>query len=150
MFEIDFKFVEPFELGSGEILSSFELRASVYGKLNADKSNAVLVFHALTGSSRIGDWWEGVIGEGKGLDTSKYAFVCVNYLGSCYGSTSGKLLKKKGLELQKSASACHRARYCPHQCSFDGFFGNQKNFRLWSAAASAECWRYNLGRSFLI
>jgi homoserine O-acetyltransferase len=97
MFEIDFKFVEPFELESGEILSSIELRASVYGKLNADKSNAVLVFHALTGSSRVGDWWEGVMGDGLGLDTSKYAFVCVNYLGSCYGSTSGKLLKKKGL-----------------------------------------------------
>lgn len=101
MFEIDFKFVEPFELESGEILSSIELRATIYGKLNTDKSNAVLVFHALTGSSRIGDWWEGVIGDGKGLDTSRYAFVCVNYLGSCYGSTSGKLLKKKGLNYKK-------------------------------------------------
>jgi homoserine O-acetyltransferase len=94
MFEIDFKFVEPFVLESGEVLPSFELRATIYGKLNADKSNAVLVFHALTGSSRIGDWWEGVIGPGKGLDTSKYAFICVNYLGSCYGSTSGSSLKK--------------------------------------------------------
>ena len=80
MFEIDFKFVEPFVLESGEVLPSFELRATIYGKLNADKSNAVFVFHALTGSSRIGDWWEGVIGPGKGLDTSKYAFICVNYL----------------------------------------------------------------------
>lgn len=94
MFEIDFKFVEPFVLESGEVLPSFQLRATIYGMLNADKSNAVLVFHALTGSSRIGDWWEGVIGPGKGLDTSKYAFICVNYLGSCYGSTSGSSLKK--------------------------------------------------------
>lgn len=101
MFEIDFKFVEPFVLESGEILSSIELRATIYGKLNADKSNAVLVFHALTGSSRVGDWWEGVMGDGKGLDTSRYAFICVNYLGSCYGSTSGKLLKKKGLNYKK-------------------------------------------------
>jgi homoserine O-acetyltransferase/O-succinyltransferase len=101
MFEIDFKFNEPFALESGEILSSFELRCTIYGKLNADKSNAILVFHALTGSSRVGDWWEGVIGDGLGLDTSEYAFVCVNYLGSCYGSTSGKLLKKKGLNYKK-------------------------------------------------
>ena len=94
MFELDFKFVEPFILESGEVLPSFDLRANVYGKLNADKSNAILVFHALTGSSRAGDWWEGVIGDGLGLDTSKYAIICVNYLGSCYGSTSGSSLKK--------------------------------------------------------
>lgn len=92
--EIDFKFDEPFELESGEVLNCFQLRCTIYGRLNEDKSNAVLVFHALTGSSRIGDWWEGVIGHGKGLDTSEYAFVCVNYLGSCYGSTSGSSLKK--------------------------------------------------------
>lgn len=97
MFEIDFKFDKPFTLESGEIIRNFELRCTIYGKLNEDKSNAVLVFHALTGSSKIGDWWEGLIGDGKALDTSKYAFICVNYLGSCYGSTSGKLLKKKGL-----------------------------------------------------
>jgi homoserine O-acetyltransferase len=101
MFEIDFKFNEPFTLESGEILDSFELRCTIYGKLNADKSNAVLVFHALTGNSRVGDWWKGVIGEGKSLDTSKNAFICVNYLGSCYGSTSASSLKKHGLKYKK-------------------------------------------------
>ena len=101
MFEIDFKFDEPFTLESGEVLDSFQLRCTIYGKLNEDKSNAVLVFHALTGSSRIGDWWEGVIGNGKGLDTSEYAFICVNYLGSCYGSTSGSSLKKLGKSYKK-------------------------------------------------
>lgn len=101
MFEIDFKFNEPFTLENGEILDSFQLRCTIYGKLNAAKSNAVLVFHALTGSSRIGDWWEGVIGAGKGLDTSEYAFICVNYLGSCYGSTSGSSLKKLGKSYKK-------------------------------------------------
>jgi homoserine O-acetyltransferase len=94
--EIDFRFDESFELESGEILDSFQLRCTIYGRLNEDKSNAVLVFHALTGSSRIGDWWEDVIGHGKGLDTSENAFICVNYLGSCYGSTSGSSLKKLG------------------------------------------------------
>ncbi len=57
MFEIDFTFNEPFELASGEVLDEVRLRCTIYGRLNADKSNAVLVFHALTGSSRIGDWW---------------------------------------------------------------------------------------------
>jgi homoserine O-acetyltransferase len=102
MFEIDFKFDEPFTLESGEILDSFQLRCTIYGKLNADKSNAILVFHALTGSSRIGDWWNGVMCDGCALDTSEYAFVCVNYLGSCYGSTSAKSLKKPGKGYKKN------------------------------------------------
>ena len=102
MFEIDFKFNEPFTLESGEVLDSLQLRCTIYGKLNEDKSNAVLVFHALTGSSRIGDWWNGVMCDGCALDTSQYAFVCVNYLGSCYGSTSAKSLKKLGKSYKKS------------------------------------------------
>lgn len=69
MFEIDFKFSEPFTLESGEILSPLDLRCTIYGKLNAEKSNAVLVFHALTGSSRIHEWWSDVLGDGLGLDT---------------------------------------------------------------------------------
>ncbi len=103
MFEIDFKFVEPFELESGEIIDSIDLRCTIYGKLNADKSNAVLVFHALTGSSRIFDWWRGILGTELGLDTSHFAFVCINYLGSCYGSTSAKTLNKKAKMRGKNA-----------------------------------------------
>lgn len=96
MFEIDFTSNEPFVLESGEELYEVKLRATVYGKLNDDKSNAILVFHALTGSSRIGDWWNGLICDGCALDTSRFAFVCVNYLGSSYGSTSARTLKKRG------------------------------------------------------
>jgi homoserine O-acetyltransferase/O-succinyltransferase len=95
MFEIDFTFNEQFKLESGEVLDSFSLRCTIYGKLNADKSNAVLVFHALTGSSRVGDWWNGLMCDGCALDTSQFAYVCVNYLGSCYGSTSAKALQKQ-------------------------------------------------------
>lgn len=95
MFEIDFRFNEPFVLESGEVLDEVRLRCTVYGRLNADKSNAVLVFHALTGSSRVGDWWNGVVCDGCALDTSELAFVCVNYLGSCYGSTSARSIKIK-------------------------------------------------------
>jgi len=95
MFEIDFLINEPFELESGEVLTELKLRTTIYGKLNADRSNAVLVFHALTGSSRIHEWWNDVIADGGALDTSKDAFICVNYLGSCYGSTSAKTLKRR-------------------------------------------------------
>ncbi len=95
MFEIDFKFDEPFKLECGEEIRPLDLRCTIYGKLNADKSNAVLVFHALTGSSRIADWWSDILGDKCGLDTSEFAFVCVNYLGSCYGSTSAKTLERK-------------------------------------------------------
>ncbi|MCU0238612.1 MAG: alpha/beta fold hydrolase, partial [Pyrinomonadaceae bacterium] len=59
------------------------------------------VFHALTGNSRVGDWWNGVMCDGCALDTSKYAYVCVNYIGSCYGSTSASSLKKQGLKYKK-------------------------------------------------
>ncbi len=93
MFEIDFKFCEPFRLESGADLLSLDLRCSIYGQLNHEKSNAVLVFHALTGSSRITEWWSEMLGVGKALDTEKFAFVCVNALGSCYGSTDAKNIK---------------------------------------------------------
>ena len=95
MFEIDFTFNDPFTLESGEVLPEVKLRATVYGELNPERSNAILVFHALTGSSRIGDWWNGLMCDGCALDTSEFAFICVNYLGSCYGSMSARSLKKR-------------------------------------------------------
>ncbi|MEP6789286.1 MAG: homoserine O-acetyltransferase [Acidobacteriota bacterium] len=102
MFEIDFTINEPFQLESGEVLPEVKLRATIYGKLNPVRSNAILVFHALTGSSRVGDWWNGIVGDGCALDTSEYAFVCVNYVGSCYGSTSASTLKKRRAKRGKS------------------------------------------------
>ncbi|MGB7069083.1 MAG: alpha/beta fold hydrolase [Pyrinomonadaceae bacterium] len=88
VFELDLTVNSPFRLESGVILPQLRLRTTIYGRLNGDKSNAIHVFHALTGSSRIADWWPGMIGDGKALDTSKHAFICINYIGSCYGSTS--------------------------------------------------------------
>lgn len=87
--EDDFISDEPFALASGEVLPELKQRYAIYGELNAAKSNAVLVFHALTGSARIHEWWSDLIGANRALDTNKFAFVCVNALGSCYGSTSG-------------------------------------------------------------
>jgi homoserine O-acetyltransferase len=62
-------------------------RVSIYGEPRPDGSNVVLVAHALTGSSRVRDWWGGIAGPGKLLDTNVLAVVGINALGSCYGST---------------------------------------------------------------
>jgi homoserine O-acetyltransferase len=85
--EGDFALDEPFELVSGNILPDLMQHYAIYGELNRWCDNAVLVFHALSGSARIDEWWPDLIGAGKALDTDKYCFICANYIGSCYGST---------------------------------------------------------------
>ena len=85
--ETDFVADEKFTLESGAVLPELVQHYAVFGEINADKSNVSLVFHALTGSARIDDWWHDVIGAGKALDTRENAFICINFLGSCYGST---------------------------------------------------------------
>lgn len=78
------------------MLESYKLAYETYGKLNTEKSNAIIVYHALTGSHHAagryeGDkksgWWDPLIGDGKILDTTKYFVICVNVIGSCFGST---------------------------------------------------------------
>jgi len=91
------QFGEPLQLACGQWLSRFELAYETYGTLNADKSNAVLVCHALNASHHVaghyaGDaenvgWWDNMIGPGKPLDTRRFFVVGVNNLGSCFGST---------------------------------------------------------------
>jgi homoserine O-acetyltransferase len=89
-------FDKPLYLESGRILDCFELRYETYGELNADKSNTIVIFHALTGSHHVaglydGDrkagWWDPLVGDGKVIDTLKYFVICVNVLGGCHGST---------------------------------------------------------------
>jgi homoserine O-acetyltransferase len=90
------EFNEPLYLESGRVLDSYKLKYETYGKLNHDKSNVVLVCHALTGSHHVagkyeGDrkagWWDGLIGENKAIDTNKFYVICINNIGSCFGST---------------------------------------------------------------
>jgi len=80
----------------GKTLSPVTLAYETYGELNADRSNAVLVLHALTGDAHAagfhkGDkgpgWWDNMIGPGKAFDTDKYFIICSNVLGGCRGST---------------------------------------------------------------
>lgn len=91
------KFDEPLHLESGRILESYELIYETYGKLNEDKSNVIVVCHALAGShhaaGRYADeakpgWWDKLIGDGKAIDTTKYFVICSNNIGSTFGSTN--------------------------------------------------------------
>ena len=90
-------FNQPFTFQSGAQLSTWQLSYETYGTLNADKSNAVLVCHALSGSQHAAGWyadnpkdigwWDNFIGIGKPLDTEKFFVLSVNNLGGCHGST---------------------------------------------------------------
>jgi homoserine O-acetyltransferase/O-succinyltransferase len=81
-----FYYQAPFELESGIILPGYHLGYHAFGKLNADKSNVVWVFHALTANSNPVDWWPGLVGSGHLIDPEHFFIVCVNMPGSCYGS----------------------------------------------------------------
>jgi homoserine O-acetyltransferase/O-succinyltransferase len=90
-------FAQPLPLRSGAELRDYELVYETYGRLNADKSNAVLVCHALNASHHVAGsyagqdksegWWDNLIGPGKPLDTDKFFVIGINNLGSCFGST---------------------------------------------------------------
>ena len=88
-------FSEPLALTSGARLSEYTLVYETYGQLNADKSNAVLVCHALNASHHVAGfddqgqlgWWDNLVGPGKPLDTERFFVIGINNLGSCFGST---------------------------------------------------------------
>lgn len=93
-------FSEPLALKSGEILPQYDLVYETYGTLNADKSNAVMICHALSGNHHLAGkyseddkypgWWDNLIGPGKPLDTNKFFVIGLNNLGGCHGSTGSK------------------------------------------------------------
>jgi len=88
-------FAEPLPLASGARLADYQLAFETYGTLNADKSNAVLVCHALNASHHVAGldaagregWWDNLVGPGKPLDTERFFVIGVNNPGSCFGST---------------------------------------------------------------
>ena len=90
------------KLESGDIIDSFKLAFKTYGKLNADKTNAILVCHALTGDQYVAGnnpitgregWWSRMVGPNKPIDTNKFFVICSNVLGGCTGSTGPKELQ---------------------------------------------------------
>ena len=94
-----FTFAHPpdeLRLESGEKLGPITLAYETYGDLNQQKSNAVLILHALSGDAHVAGfhkddttpgWWDNLIGQGKGIDTNKYFIICSNVIGGCKGST---------------------------------------------------------------
>jgi homoserine O-acetyltransferase len=87
--EADYTFAteRPFALSGGGELQPVTLRYARYGELNRRRDNVLLVCHALSGSARVADWWAEMFGPGQPFDTARYCVLCVNVLGSCYGST---------------------------------------------------------------
>ena len=95
---------EPIDLDSGETIDEVTVAYETYGELNKEKSNAILVCHALTGDAHAagwheGDkkpgWWEIVIGPGKALDSEKYFIICSNVLGGCKGTSGPSSINPK-------------------------------------------------------
>ena len=90
-------FAQPLPLKSGALLREYTLHYETYGRLNAERSNAVLVCHALNASHHVAGtyagqdksegWWDNLVGPGKPLDTERFFVIGVNNLGSCFGST---------------------------------------------------------------
>ena len=91
------RFTESLALTSGQSIADYTLAYETYGQLNASKSNAVLICHALNASHHVAGvyadqaqsegWWDNMIGPGKPVDTNRYFVIGVNNLGSCFGST---------------------------------------------------------------
>ncbi|MCH2355771.1 MAG: homoserine O-acetyltransferase, partial [Pseudomonadales bacterium] len=92
-----YHFDEPLELRSGKVLDVYDLTVETYGTLNGEKSNAILVCHALSGDHHAAGyhsatdkkpgWWDACIGPGKAIDTDLFFVVSLNNLGGCAGST---------------------------------------------------------------
>ena len=91
------RFDEPLPLASGQSLQAYELAVETYGTLNAERSNAVLICHALNASHHVAGvasdnpkdigWWDNMVGPGKPVDTDIFFVIGINNLGSCFGST---------------------------------------------------------------
>jgi homoserine O-acetyltransferase len=95
--EADFSFAQetPFRLDAGGELQPVTLRYAQYGALNRSRDNVVLVCHALSGSARVADWWDELVGPGKPLDPDRYCILGINILGSCYGSSGPTSINPK-------------------------------------------------------
>ena len=93
---VTFGLDQPLKLDSGKSLSPFTVAYMTYGTLNADKSNAILVCHALTGDQFVASenpvtgkpgWWITTVGPGMPIDTNRFFVICANVIGGCMGST---------------------------------------------------------------
>ncbi|MGO2613827.1 MAG: homoserine O-acetyltransferase MetX [Brevibacterium aurantiacum] len=82
---------------SGHTFGTVEVAYETFGTLNTERSNAILVEHALTGDTSVTEWWAGIVGPGQAIDTEKYFVVCANSLGGCSGTTGPQSVYDDGL-----------------------------------------------------
>jgi homoserine O-acetyltransferase/O-succinyltransferase len=94
----------PLRLACQQTLAPFSVAYQTYGQLNASKSNAILICHALTGDQHVANthpmtgkpgWWETLVGRGKPVDTDRFFVICANILGGCMGSTGPASINPK-------------------------------------------------------
>ncbi len=106
-------FTNPLYLESGRIIEPYDIIYETYGVMNEDKSNVIVVAHALTGSHHAAGtyedeskpgWWDGLIGSSKAIDTDKFFVICTNVIGSCFGSTGP-------MSLQRGSSEHYRYKF---------------------------------------
>jgi len=97
-----FRYSQPIILECGDILPDCTIAYTTYGNLNAAGNNVVWICHALTANADVGNWWNGVVGNGQVINPEEHFIVCANILGSCYGTT-GPL----SINGQTGAPYCH-------------------------------------------
>ena len=113
----NFHFAEPLTLECNRTLPSFDLMVETYGTLNSDKSNAILICHALSGNhhaagfhsadDKKAGWWDNMIGPNKAIDTNRFYVVCVNNIGSCFGSTGPTTINPESIHSDNVTTSDH-------------------------------------------
>ena len=131
---------QPLKLDCGRELAPFTVAYMTYGTLNAAKSNAVLICHALTGDQFVASdhpvtgkpgWWTTMVGPGKPIDTDRFFVICANVIGGCMGSTGpAEIDPATGKPYGLSFPAGHHPRH--------GAGAGHAGGRIW---ASTSCWR---------
>jgi len=125
-----FQSSEPLLLESGEILQDYHLTYHTFGELNENQDNIIWVFHAISGSSNVMEWWGGLFGDGQQYDPKDYFIICVNTLCSPYGSTRPEnldfpLISVRDVVNSQLALAKHLGIYRIHSLIGSSFGGNQ-------------------------
>ena len=107
---------KPLKLDCGKTINNFPLAYETYGKLNENKDNAILVFHALTGDQFVAEtnpvtnkegWWVTAVGPGKAIDTKKYFVICANVIGGCMGSLGPRNINPENKNKKKIFISIH-------------------------------------------
>ena len=119
----NFHFAEPLTLECNRTLPSFDLMVETYGTLNSDKSNAILICHALSGShhaaglhsadDKKAGWWDNMIGPNKAIDTNRFYVVCLNNIGSCFGSTGPTTINPDSVNAKQADNTSEAEVYGP-------------------------------------